>query len=1041
MTLTDPRAIQTLTLEEKASLLSGVSFWSTRALEHHGIPALILTDGPHGVRRQKEEEDHLGLHQSLPSTCFPPAVAVGSSWNPEVARKVGEAVGKEARALGVHVVLGPGVNIKRSPLCGRNFEYYSEDPLLSGMMGAAHVEGLQSQGVGASVKHFAANNQETDRMQVSAGVDERTLREIYLPAFERVVKVARPATVMSAYNKINGVYASENLWLLTEVLRQEWGFEGLVVSDWGAVNNRVEALKAGLDLEMPGSEGKTNQEIVQAVRNGQLDEAVVDASVARMLNLTRLHQPQTGGFDEAAHHLLARELALESAVLLKNDHGTLPIQAGQSIAVIGEFAVSPRFQGGGSSHINPTRLDAPLDFLKQHAAARGQQVTFAQGFSTTGENSPALQEEALQVARAADLSVVFAGLSEKEESEGFDRETLTLPANQIELIQKVTEVSKQTVVVLSNGGVVTLEGWVDKVDAVLEGFLLGQAGGSALADLLFGVHSPSGRLAETVPVRLQDTPSFLNFPGEQGQVRYGEGVMVGYRYFETLDLKVRYPFGHGLTYTTFATRDLTVNVTGPDTAEAAVTVQNTGKVAAHQVVQLYISTTAGKVRRPMQELRGYQKVFLQPGESQTVHFTLDRRSFAHYDVLEHDWVVPAGDYTLSIGENSHQMLVSQQVTLTGDVRIQKLTLDSTVNSWFTHPLVGPVLQDIMMMGMTDEQRQQAEQNRDMLKMVGSMPMKQFLSFPGVNLPLVMLEGLIELSHQQQMPADFISTLLQRVGETMAARQMVTDTAQVAQPEPVSTVPGLRFSGKVCVVTGAASGIGRAVLIRLASEGGTVIGLDLNTDGLQESLQLAEQAARSGGRVQVKQVSISSEDEVRKAFQEVVQEHGKLDVLVNMAGILRTIPTTETTTEQFEQILKVNLTGTFLCCREALPHLERSRGNIVNAGSTSAYFGHPYMAAYSASKGGIVSMTHALSREYMLRGVRVNAIAPGGISTGMTLNPGIREDMDLRLFMHLSRPDRLFGQPGQVAGVVAMLASEDGAFLNGEIIRVDGGNHS
>ncbi|MFN2522763.1 MAG: glycoside hydrolase family 3 C-terminal domain-containing protein [Mycobacteriales bacterium] len=572
--------IASLSLEQKVSLLSGRDFWSTRALDV-GVPSVVMTDGPHGVRLQADDFGQMGLHASRPATCFPPAVAVGSSWDPDLAARVGAAVGREARALGVHVVLGPGVNIKRSPLCGRNFEYYSEDPLLSGVLAAAHVRGQQAQGVGASVKHFAANNQETDRMRVSADVDERTLREIYLPPFERVVTEAIPATVMAAYNRINGVHACENRWLLTDVLRDEWGFAGVVVSDWGGVNDAVAAVRAGLDLQMPGPADADGLRLLAAVRAGELDEAAVDEAVRRVLALAGFADvEQAEPVDLESHHALARELAAECAVLLKNDD-VLPLTAGQRIAVIGEFARTPRYQGGGSSHINPTQVDAALDAIASLTA----DVQFAPGFSLDeGTDGAALRDTAVGLARSADVAVVFAGLGAREESEGFDRATLDLPPDQVALIRAVAAVAPRTVVVLSHGGVVSLEGWVDDVDAVLDCSLLGQAGGGATADLMFGLVNPSGHLAETIPIRLEHTPSYVNFPGEQGHVRYGEGVMVGYRWYETVGLPVRYPFGHGLSYTTFATTDVAVESTGTDSARVTVTVSNTGARLGKHVV-------------------------------------------------------------------------------------------------------------------------------------------------------------------------------------------------------------------------------------------------------------------------------------------------------------------------------------------------------------------------------------------------------------------------------------------------------------------------
>jgi beta-glucosidase len=750
-------SVEQLSLEQKAALLSGRDFWSTQPFDAAGVPSIVLTDGPHGVRRQVQF-DHLGPHDAVPATCFPPAVAVGSSWDPRVAERIGAAVGREARALGVHVVLGPGVNIKRSPLCGRNFEYYSEDPLLAGLLGAAHVHGQQGQGVGASVKHFAANNQETDRMLVSADADERTLREIYLPAFERIVTQAQPATVMCAYNKVNGVYAAQNRWLLTEVLRGEWGFAGAVVSDWGAVHDPVAALAAGLDLEMPGTGGQSAQRIVDAVRAGDLDEAVVDAAVGRVLALTALAThpaglaadptSPTGGFDVDAHHALARQVAADCAVLLKNDGGALPLTGGGPIAVIGEFARTPRYQGGGSSNVSPTRVDAALDAIRALAAGLGRSVGFAPGFTVDGSgDTAALRAEAVATARDAEVTVVFAGLGDREESEGFDRETLDLPAAQVDLIRAVAAASPRTVVVLSHGGVVSLEGWHDDVDAILDGFLLGQAGGPAVADLLFGVANPSGHLAETIPLRLADNPSYVNFPGEQGHVRYGEGVMVGYRWYDTVGLPVRYPFGHGLSYTTFTTGDLTAEVTGPDTARASAAVTNTGGRAGQHVVQLYVATTAGPVRRPARELRAFTKVSLEPGETRTVTLDLDRRAFAYYDIRAAGWIVAPGTYTLQIGENAATMAGEAAITLTGDLVIPELTLDSTVGDWFTHPIVGATLLDELTAGMTDEQRSGLPADPDLLRAVASMPIRQALRMLGGAVPEATLQRLMARSRR------------------------------------------------------------------------------------------------------------------------------------------------------------------------------------------------------------------------------------------------------------------------------------------------------
>ncbi|MHA7179405.1 glycoside hydrolase family 3 C-terminal domain-containing protein [Arthrobacter sp. MDB2-24] len=739
-------AVSDLTLEQKASLLSGRDFWSSQDVPEHGIPAIVLTDGPHGIRRQAGDADHLGINDSLPSTCFPPAVAVGSSWDPDIARQVGAAIGREARSFAVSVVLGPGVNIKRSPLCGRNFEYYSEDPLISGVLGAAHVNGLQNEGPGASVKHFAANNQEHERMRISADVDERTLREIYLPAFERVVTEASPATVMCSYNKVNGIYASQNKWLLTEVLRRQWGFQGAVVSDWGAVSDRVAGVAAGMDLEMPGG-GATDDQIVTAVADGSLDEALVDAAAARILELTKLPHDEGKAFDVDEHHDLARRLAADSIVLLKNDNDILPLKKGQSVAVVGAFADTPRYQGGGSSHINPTRLDSALQAISDTAASSGASVSYSPGFTlvTSVDEPELLHIDAVEAAGAADVAVVFAGLKDSEESEGFDRETMELSQDQKKLIHDIAATGTRTVVVLSNGGAVTLEGWHDDVDGILEGWLLGQAGGAAIADVLFGAVNPSGHLAETIPLQVEDNPSWMNFPGEQGHVRYGEGVLVGYRYYETAQMPVRYPFGHGLSYTTFRTDSVQVDVTGEDTAVARVTVTNTGSAAGKHVIQLYVATETGPVRRPARELRAFAKVNLAPEETSTVDLPLDRRAFAYWDIELDRWVVPAGQYTIQIGETVSKIVAEQQITLSGDTVVRELTMQSTVGDWFAHDVVGPALMQGLTAGMSEDQAAQAADNPEGLKMVESMPMKQFLAFTNGAFPAEMLEQLMELS--------------------------------------------------------------------------------------------------------------------------------------------------------------------------------------------------------------------------------------------------------------------------------------------------------
>ncbi|GAA1536321.1 glycoside hydrolase family 3 C-terminal domain-containing protein [Actinomadura kijaniata] len=683
-----------LTLAEAASLTSGADTWTTAAVRD-AVPPVTLADGPHGIRRQDPEAgDALGLTRSVPATCFPPAVALGSSWDPDLARRVGAALAVEAAALGADVVLGPGVNIKRSPLCGRNFEYFSEDPHLTGVMGAGVVSGIQSRGIGACVKHFAVNNQETDRMRVSADVDERTLREIYLPAFEHIVRHARPFMVMSAYNRINGVPASQNRWLLTEVLRGEWGFDGVVVSDWGAVDDRVAALAAGLDLEMPPT--GTDHEIVDAVRSGRLDEAAVHRAAGRVRALAErvASAERHDGWDVEAHHELAREAARASAVLLKNDEDLLPLDpdARQRIAVVGELARTPRYQGNGSSHVVPTRLDNAWDALTA-AAGEATTLTFAAGYRLDGAADDDLERRAADAAADADVALVFLGLPDEAESEGFDRTTLDLPDVQVRLLRRIAGRCPRVVVVLANGGVVSVAGWRDAASAILECWLPGQAGGSAVADLLLGACSPSGRLTETIPLRLADVPSHLHFPGSDGHVVYGEGRYVGYRHHDTLGTEVAYPFGHGLSYTRFEYSDLEVRETGDNTWDVGLTVTNTGGRAAHEVVQLYVAFDEERPTRPRHELRGFAKVALEPGQSAPVSFGLTGRDLARWSVARGGRRIDPGRFTVEVGASSRDIRLRAELSTPGDGWVPALDGMSTLGEWLDHPVGGPVLRE------------------------------------------------------------------------------------------------------------------------------------------------------------------------------------------------------------------------------------------------------------------------------------------------------------------------------------------------------------
>lgn len=694
-----------LTLEEKAALTSGHDFWHAKGVERLGVPSVMLTDGPHGLRKQRSGADHLGLFDSVPATCFPTAAALGSTWDVELVRRVGEALGRETRANDVAVLLGPGVNIKRTPLCGRNFEYVSEDPVVAGEIGVALVDGIQSQGVGTSLKHYAANNQETDRMRVSAEVDERTLREIYLPAFERIVTRAQPWTVMCAYNKVNGTFVSEHRGLLTEILRDEWAFEGLVVSDWGAVHDRVAALDAGLDLQMPAAGPRPDEAVVDAVRAGMLDETVLDTAVRRVLHLVARALPaldDTGAtYDVDAHHALAREAAAGGAVLLKNDPvdgaPVLPLDGGDGLLVVGEFARTPRYQGAGSSQVVPTRLDDALTALR---AATGTDLPFEPGFTISGGptgDDDALRAAAVEAARAARTVVVFLGLPGPDESEGYDRPRLGLPDNQVATLEAVAAVNPRVVVVLANGSAVSLP-WRDRAAAVLETWLGGQAGGSAVADLLLGTVAPSGRLAESIPLRIEDTPAFGNFPGEGGVVRYGEGVLVGYRWYDTRGVDVAYAFGHGLTYTTFGYSDVRADAVGEGAdvrVEVSTTVTNTGTRAGAEVVQVYVRDPEASVLRPTRELKAFAKVALAPGESRTVTFTLDARDLSYWHPGLRRWVVEGGTFVVEVGASSRDVRGSAAVDVVGQPLWGELTAWSTLAEWQEHPVGGPLMRAVL----------------------------------------------------------------------------------------------------------------------------------------------------------------------------------------------------------------------------------------------------------------------------------------------------------------------------------------------------------
>ena len=676
-----------------AAITTGADYWTTNGLPEAGLRQLRMADGPHGLRVQDDENpDHLGIGRSEQSTCFPPAVTLASSWDPNLVESVGAALGREARSKGVDMVLGPGMNIKRSPLCGRNFEYFSEDPMFTGAMAAAMIKGIQSQGVGACAKHFAVNNQETDRLRVSADVTQRPLREIYLRGFEIALRDANPWGVMASYNRINGVFASENSWLLTEVLREEWHYDGVVVSDWGAVHDPLAALTAGLDLRMPGR--PDDSRIVEAAKSGKINKEL-DRTLTRLKLLADRTQTTDQGEqpDLVAHHRLTRRAAAESAVLLKNDQAALPLEAAsmEHAVLIGELARTPRYQGAGSSAVNPVRVVSTIDAMVDRL---GREPLFSAGYRLDGVDDDVLVQEAVAAAATAETVVLFLGLPPAFESEGRDRADISLPANQIALLNRIAAVNDRIVVVLSNGSAVTTAEWRDKASSIIEFWLTGQAHGETVVDVLFGDINPSGKLAETVPVRLEDTPSFLDFPGEEGHVSYGEGIYVGYRYYDARDITVDFPFGHGLSYTTFQYSDL--HTTGWDAGSplavtVSLTVTNTGKYAGAEVVQVYVGDSHSTISTPLRELRGFQKVNLQPGESARVSFDLSREELGHYSTELQKWTFGGGPCTVEAGSSSRDIRLSASVNIPANPVRRPLTVWSTFGEWDSDTDAGPRL--------------------------------------------------------------------------------------------------------------------------------------------------------------------------------------------------------------------------------------------------------------------------------------------------------------------------------------------------------------
>lgn len=743
-----------MTLEEKAGMCSGLDFWRLKGVERLGIPSIMVTDGPHGLRKQQGNSDHLGLFESVPATCFPSAAGMASSWDRELLQQVGKALGEECQAEDVAVLLGPGANIKRSPLCGRNFEYFSEDPYLSSEMAASHIQGVQSEGVGTSLKHFAVNNQEHRRMTVDAIVDERTLREIYLASFEGAVKKAQPWTVMSSYNKINGAYASENEWLLTNILKEEWGHEGIVVTDWGANNERVAGLTAGNELEMPGNGGVGDKQIVEAVQSGKLSEEALDRAVERLLRIIFMSvdsKKPNASYNQAEHHQLARKVAAESMVLLKNEAGLLPLGKQRKLAVIGAFAEKPRYQGGGSSHIRPTQIDQPIAELRK-LAGDSTEIVYAQGYAIdSDENDPALLDEAKQAAGAAEAVIIFAGLPDRYESEGYDRTHLRMPANQEQLIEAIAEVQSNVIVVLMNGSPIEMP-WIERAQAVLEAYLGGQAVGGAIADLLFGKSNPSGKLAETFPQKLSDNPSFLNFPGEGDRVEYREGIFVGYRYYDTKQVQPLFPFGHGLSYTSFDYSDVKLSskqIRDNEELEVQVTVTNTGERAGKETVQLYVRDVESSVNRPSKELKGFAKVALKPGQSETVTIKLDKRAFAYYNVQLGDWHVETGDFELLIGRSSADIVLTETVHVTSTTVVPLIVhRNTTIGDLLNDPRKAEIAQTLLKqfeqgLGMSAEAASSEDGMGDMFAaMMKFMPLRNLIAFSQGKFSEEMLDSLI-----------------------------------------------------------------------------------------------------------------------------------------------------------------------------------------------------------------------------------------------------------------------------------------------------------
>lgn len=695
--------IRQMTLEEKALMCSGKNFWETQSIERLGIPSITLTDGPYGVIKRLS-----GFTQAIPATCFPTSSALASSWDVELLYNVGKAIGVECQAEDVQILLGPGINVQRSPLGGRNFEYYSEDPVLSGELAAAFINGVQSEGVGACVKHYVANNQEYHRLTVNNIIDEQALNEIYLYNFEIAVKKGKPFVVMAAYNKLNGIHCTENKYILNYILRDRWKFSGFIVSDWYAVNSLVDSLKAGLDLEMPSSYGFSSKKIIEAVFNGELDEVILDKAVENILNIVfkvTKSKKQNVDYDKNKHNTLAREAARNCIVLLKNKHNLLPLKKeklrNKKIAVIGEYAKKPRFQGEGSAHVNPTMIENAYDEILKIAGS-SIKINYSKGYSISEEiidNNNALIKEAQKIAKESDISILFMGTPDSYDREGFDRKNINLPDNQIKLLREISKVQKNVIVVLSNGSPIIIPPWYNYADAILEAWLTGQASGGAVADILFGIENPSGKLTSTFPVQLSDNPTYLDYLDLEDNLQYKEGIFVGYRYYDKKNMKVAFPFGFGLSYTTFNYRDLKLSkeiMRENDRLEVKFKIKNTGKYFGKEIAQVYLKKLISNAPTSEKELKAFLKISLFPDEEKEVSFVLNSRDFSYYDVTAKDSIVDSGVFQILIGKSSRDICLTEKIYMKASyIRKIKYTRETLIGKFLENPNAKPFLENII----------------------------------------------------------------------------------------------------------------------------------------------------------------------------------------------------------------------------------------------------------------------------------------------------------------------------------------------------------